>query len=409
MTTFKGMILPHHLKENGTIPAKIRITHERKTKYIPTKIVFYPDQYTKSFKLKNCTPKFQLDDLERKYTEKLSELGDKNLSIDDIIKFVTTENNVDRINFLEFYEKEISKIQNKGTAGLYQTSLNNLKLFTRGVLFADDIDFDFLERYSKYIAENTKGRAVSLYLGNLRSMFNRAKNLLNDEDMGLIRIPRNPFTKFKLPEQELTRKRAISIPQIKSIMSLPDNGTRWILARDIFMLSFYLIGMNTADLYSFEKLTAGRVDYERLKTRTRRKDKARISIDIQPEVSILIEKYKGRKLFFNFSENYTDKGTFNQAINKGLKLIGDELGIDDLEFYAARHSWATIAIKSDVDKYLVHECLNHSVSEMKVTDIYIDKDWSRLDRANRIVLDQVKWRVRKLKRFSHRERNKPIA
>ena len=61
-----------------------------------------------------------------------------------------------------------------------------------------------------------------------------------------------------------------------------------------------------------------------------------------------------------------------------------------MEFYAARHSWATIASnEAGVDKYTVHEALNHVDPAMKVTDIYIKKNWSNIDKANRAVIDLV--------------------
>lgn len=84
----------------------------------------------------------------------------------------------------------------------------------------------------------------------------------------------------------------------------------------------------------------------------------------------LIEKYRdktGRRVF-KFYKMYASKDCLNTAVNKGLKKIGGILGIDDLEFYAARHSWATIA-RNDlrINKYVVHEALNHVDDAMKVT------------------------------------------
>jgi len=63
-----------------------------------------------------------------------------------------------------------------------------------------------------------------------------------------------------------------------------------------------------------------------------------------------------------------------------------------LSTYYARHSWATIARnKCKISKTDIHECLNHvSENSMKVTDIYVEKDWSIIDEANRKVLDYVK-------------------
>ena len=320
------------------------------------------------------------------------------MSIDDIIAYVTRQKETGRVDFLAFYESEIKEVKNAGTAGIYKTSLNNLRTYTNDILFAEDIDYEFVKKYAAYIEKHTQGRAVSLYLANLRHILNQAKKTFNKEEIGEVRIPLNPFNKFKIPKQQITKKRTLSVKQIKQIKELPDKGIRWDLARDCFMLSFYLMGMNSADMYHCPKCT-NRIEYERRKTKDRRSDSAFISIKIQPEAVPVIEKYKGKDLQFRFSKMYATAQDFNKAINKGLKQIGESIGIDDLEFYAARHSFASIGQNvCGIDKYTIHECLNHTDPEMKVTDMYINKDWSRLDKANRIVLNRLKWRMRKVRK-----------
>ena len=158
-------------------------------------------------------------------------------------------------------------------------------------------------------------------------------------------------------------------------------------------MSRILIGMNAVDLYTCTDLKKGRITYQRTKTKNRRADKAEISVRIEPELKALMKKYKdhtGQRVF-NFYKLYSSVDSFTAAINKGLKKIGDDLGIDDLEFYAARHTWATIASnEAGVDKYTVHTALNHVDENMRVTDIYIAKSWDSIDAANRKVLDYVK-------------------
>ena len=60
-------------------------------------------------------------------------------------------------------------------------------------------------------------------------------------------------------------------------------------------------------------------------------------------------------------------------------------------FYAARHSWATIA-RNDcrIDKATVDECLNH-VGNMQLADVYIKKDWRIQWDVNKKVLDLFTW------------------
>lgn len=59
-------------------------------------------------------------------------------------------------------------------------------------------------------------------------------------------------------------------------------------------------------------------------------------------------------------------------------------------FYISRHSWATIALnKVGIDKYIVHAALNHIDDSMKVTDIYIERDFVNENKANAKVIRYV--------------------
>jgi hypothetical protein len=190
---------------------------------------------------------------------------------------------------------------------------------------------------------------------------------------------------------------------------LQPGQNRFNLAKDVFLLSFGLIGMNAVDLYYCDRYENGRITYQRTKTKNRRSDKAEISIKVEPEIKALFDKYRdptGERVFC-FHRMYSSPNTFTVAVNGfdrtdekgnrhivGLKKIGYLLGVDDLEFYAARHTWATIAANdAGVDKFTVHTALNHVDEQMKVTDIYIKKSWEPIDKANRKVLNHVKFKL----------------
>ena len=162
------------------------------------------------------------------------------------------------------------------------------------------------------------------------------------------------------------------------------------LGRDLFMLSFYLIGINTADLYDVDEINRNRLEYKRRKTTTRRKDKAFISILIEPEARLLIDKYadpSGERIF-KFYRMYASSKGFNNAINTGLRELAELLALpDDLTSYYVRHSWATIARNlAGVSKDDVAMAMNHVDATHQVTDIYIKPDWSHIDKANEKVL-----------------------
>jgi integrase len=156
------------------------------------------------------------------------------------------------------------------------------------------------------------------------------------------------------------------------------------------------MGMNTADLYLCEELAESKgrytITYNRAKTSARRSDKARISVDVHPFLIPLFEKYRNPRKgkIFSFVNRYCDYTQLNKSVNKGLKEVGKAIGIDDLEFYAARHTFATIARnKLGYDKSTVGEALNHVEKENKITDIYIQKDFSIINKLNKEVIEYV--------------------
>jgi integrase len=305
----------------------------------------------------------------------------------------------------------------KSTGDSYLTALNCLLRYIapRDSLDISEITADFLRGYEKFIENepgrqggNRKtekkdikpksGRAVSAYPACIRAVHNLAKKEFNKEDRGIIHIPYSPFKNYKIKPQPKTRKRGLTPETLQAVIDLPyekEGASRLNLAKDCFILSFALIGMNGADMYYAGPVKRKTLIYNRRKTADRRDDNAEMRVRIDGCLSRLMEKYadpRGKRLF-NFYTRYATPFTFNKALNTGLKRIGGILGIEGLEFYAARHSWATIARSSDVgiDKATVHEALNHVDNAMKVTDIYIDRDWTVIWNANKKVLALFDW------------------
>jgi integrase len=252
------------------------------------------------------------------------------------------------------------------------------------------------------------GRAVSLYLANIRHIHNEAKKEFNDEDMGIIRIPQSPFKKYRVKRSPKAKKRAVSTKVIQAIIDLPDieklQGApacfaRRDLARDCFLLSFSLAGMNAADLYDCPVQNFAPdesvIIYNRKKTRTRRNDEAEMHIRIEPCIAPLVDRYRdpsGERLFC-FHRLYSSIDTFNNALQCGLRDVEKTIESKHFTFYSGRHSYATISRSKilNIDKYTIHEGLNHVEPEMKVTDDYIERDYGNIWDANVKLLALFDW------------------
>lgn len=420
-TTFKAVVYAHHRKEDGTYNVKIRVTHNRKRKHLPTSIFITKEDMTRGLKIKNAQVNDTLKRTIEGYQKIVATLPIERanvMSIEQVVEYMQNynkNNGVFELDFIAFSRQVIEETIAAGRAGTahsYESAVNALvRYLKRDTLSIHEVTVKLLTDFCDWLIKlparknREKGlRAPSLYLGNIRILHNKAKAIYNDEDAGIIRIPLSPFKRFQVPRPPLTRKRSITIEQLQAIMRVPrrvgyQNSTKYPisrqeLARDMFLLSFGLIGMNSVDLYNCTCIEGNRITYQRTKTTNRRADHATISIKIEPCVMPLVEKYRDPtgKRVFDFHLRYTTSNGFNGYINRGLKLIGamEGIGIPDLEFYAARHTWATLARnKANIDKATIHEALNHVDEQMRVTDIYIDKDYSKQDEANRRVLELV--------------------
>ena len=231
---------------------------------------------------------------------------------------------------------------------------------------------------------------------DIRTLFNAARDEYNDEEKDEIKIVHYPFKKYKIAKAPESEKRNISAMQLQCIRYAKEDKLilkRTIFARDVFMLSFFLVGMNFADLYEVVKYENGRLSYERMKTKGRRKDRAFISIKVEPEAAEIIEKYRDKtgERVFDFYHRYSDSHVFSSNVNIGLKNVAKICNInEELSTYYARHSWATIARnKCGISKDDVDLALNHIDQGVKMADIYIEKDWSLIDIANRAVIDHL--------------------
>lgn len=419
MLTFKAEILKNKQKADGTYNVKIRMTLNREVKRLSTNIFVRPCDLTKSFKLKNPIFIKEADALVRQYQEICATLPleASAYSIADVLEYIkTVQEKKKSIDFIQFCHEWLERTEIKGKKN-YKTALNAFIAYLgKEALPTQQVTKDLLRGFMEYLLKRRterivelrrKGkripsnRTISLYLGSIRHLFNEAKKRYNDYDRNIILIPNSPFENFDVPKQEATRKRALSVEAIRQIWKLPYilNSTNgkvrecpYNLAKDCFILSFCLIGINSADLYNCTELKDNIITYYRTKTKDRRQDKAKMQLHVPAMIMPLMQKYKDftGKRVFNFYHLYSSASNFNKAINAGLKEIGKKLRIEDLEYYAARHSWATLAVNNvGIDKYTVHAALNHIDKVMKVTDIYIERDFCVENEANRKVLDFV--------------------
>ena len=263
-----------------------------------------------------------------------------------ITKKIIKKQEKKELEFFAYAEDWVSRAKIKGAKN-YLTMLNTLEKFLEcRKLFFQEITVTFLKDFEAFLDD--RPRAQSLYIGQMRHIFREAMLEYNTDDE--IVIKNDPFLRYKAPKQVLKKGvRALSLEQLMKVVNYqPKKNTLAELAHDCFILSFCLMGMNSVDMYQVSCLENGTIKYKR--------DEAYIEVKVHPYIQHLMEKWKGEDRIFRFYKKYYCAECFNQNLNIGLKTIGKAVGINKLQFYQARHTFATLSrnlmkfSKGDVDE-----------------------------------------------------------
>lgn len=287
--------------------------------------------------------------------------------------------------FADYILIYIGRCKKVGTANIYRTTYNKLLAYDPKATF-DTIDRKWLERYEQHLKDSgCSTNYISIQFRNIRAVFNYAL----DEEL----TTNYPFRKFRI-RNERTEKRNLTIEQLRAVRDASLDG-HMAEYRDMFLLMFYLIGINAADLFTLtdDDYHDGRIHYRRSKTG------AVFSIKVEPEAAAIINRYRGTNHLLCPLDRYADHRDYLHHMNDGLKRIGMDYrnGIGwsgepickSLSSYWSRHTWATIAASLDIPLDIISLSLGHSFGN-KVTQIYVEWSRSKVDEANRRVLDYVK-------------------
>lgn len=250
---------------------------------------------------------------------------------------------------------------------------------TDGLRFSD-INYAFLTKFDRWMENKEIGLASrGIVFRCIRTVYNYAINC------GWVDLKLYPFRRFKIKQYH---KEKVYLPEdkMRALLSLTfteEQGAGLEMARDFFLLSFMLCGINPIDLFNLP-CQQDTVSFVRQKIKYH--EPQPIHITIQPEVRYLISQYQGKEHLLMFAEKYQNFESCYHFLKHRLKKLGEMIGCPDITFYWARYTWATYASKIDVSDSTISKALGHADSTLAEKK-YISFDWSKVDRANRRVLD----------------------
>lgn len=379
----------------------LRVTLNRRHKIIPLNITLNKEDWNaETQKVKPSHPNAKLINI--KISQALTEIQEKALKYEttekvyDVTDLAPSSSEGSIVTFQSFTNGEIESLTKAGRVGnaiTYRTAMNRLMAYTgkEGLRF-EQIDYRLLDNFTNaMLAKEMKLNAIASYMREIRAIYNKAIKA------GVVEQKYYPFNKYKIRTTK-TISRALTLEEMKSIVNLDlePNTPIWN-ARNYFMLSFYLIGINFTDMFKLttDSISGERIIYHRSKTHKI------YSILLQPKAKAIIDLYhspsKGNNYLFSIIDHadtpITAKKKLLQAIkttNKYLGRIATLCKIDkEITTYYARYAWANIARKLGYSKEIISQALGHEYGN-KVTGIYLDDYGDEvIDMANKAVADAI--------------------
>ena len=177
----------------------------------------------------------------------------------------------------------------------------------------------------------------------------------------------NGYSDFKVSPTEgcyrstvAVRQNWLTPDQVRFIRDHEDKRKSFPRVRDMFMLSYYLGGINIIDLTHIDfNECRNTLKYVRTKTERRAKVNPFVEFDIPDEAKPIIEKYKGadgKLSLFNCAD--TD---MCHNLGTAIRRCRNDLGMPNLTFYSARKSFAQHAFMLGESESVIDYVLGHSL------------------------------------------------
>lgn len=371
-------------KKNGLFPVKVQVVFRRRQKYYSTGKELSKEDWERLLKAKSLLLTEIRADIEDSFSiikQQVNELIQKGEFSIEVLSIKLGRHTKD-MNLRNAFSLKMKELEENGQASTYlnyRSALKSLESFGGTNIPLERITVDWLKRCERFwISKGKSYSSVSIYFRALKCILNRA---VRD---GILKESSFPFgkNKYQIPEGH-GRKLALTLPEIKSVMSYRDTTGDIEEFRDLWFFSYLCNGINFMDLLflQYSNIVDGEICFIRSKTSRTTKHSKEIRATITPEMWNIIHKWGNPNVspqtyIFKYAkgnENAFEKIRLVRRIitkcNRRLKKIAQSIGIPQLTTYTARHSFATVLKRAGAKTSYISESLGHS--NLAVTENYL--------------------------------------
>ena len=395
MATIKLAVLKHTKAKDGTYKIRISIGHKSETHYIVTPysvnalsefdkgmVVRLPNAHEINIKLRNI-----LNDYEERL-ERIPSPDDYTCKeLRDLLKSMRPHSSTATFQQVsKQYQKELTEDGRGSYASMLKNSSRLFQDFAGGDSFLSEISTITISEFERWMKrKNVSQTYISMTLSMIRTIVNRAIR------MQLVAYNVHPFTYWKRPADP-EREIDISVEEVRAIRDAQPRLKKQRIARDIFMLSYYLGGINLIDLLNIDFRGISVLEYTRHKSRNMKLSDKRISFTVQPEARELIKKWMNRntgRLDFGYQFSYKN---FLAYVTRSIKSLAEDLNLPNYKkvcYYTARKSFVQHGFDLGISLEVLEYCIGQSVKNNRPIFNYLKIMRKHADIAFRIILDNL--------------------
>lgn len=390
------VILPAKVLADGTHKIRIAISHKGQTRYFVTRFVVPGLENLVDGQVVGVNNASYINQQLRIRMNKIYSICDKAKDMEyytcsQLVQYIEdAEGNAGPKSIHDIGEKFLTTRKNKyreGTLRLYRDALYYFELCFGSDFLLQLLTSDTLHRFELFL-KNNRGMSqttISIKMRNLHTIINYAIR------QKFVEFDVDPYADYTDPEPT-RRDCAITLEELRRIRDVDLSNERAPMisaSRDIFMLSFYLCGMNLRDMVEVD-FGKDYVQFMRIKTENRRKNPTMTEFSIQPEAREILDRLtKKGKLFVHHKRSC---GALQRILYDNLPRIAKKCNIDSSSFiyYSARKTFAQLANQLFIKDSVIEYCIGDTVTQSKkVIGFYIHVTRRMADLAIRRVFDAV--------------------
>ena len=391
MANFSIVIVPTKKLSNGRHRIRIAVAHHSQTRYISTQFTLDSASQIKNGRVVRHENAANMNACLRKLINEYEEIVTSisylpAISCTELIRIINYEQKRKGITFqsvakeyMDFMKGE----EREKSYKLYKIASERFIKYMKGDFPLIQLTPLHIQEFANVLhGENLADTTIRIYLTLIKVI------LIYATKMNSVTYSIHPFILFKMPTSNV-RELDLSIDELKRIRDVHLFKSSLLIVRDIFMLTYYLGGINLRDLLAYNFKDKDYMRYIRHKTRNSKKGENEIVFALQPEAKVIIDKYLTKDGYLKFGK-YSSYRQIYSLIFRHIGKLSILSGIKKkVTYYSARKTFAQHGYNLGIQIEKIEYCIGHSMKNNRPIFNYIKIMQEHADKVFREILDQL--------------------